>query len=62
MEPVSTAIAELVWGIRKMVFSLPEHRSLRNIIIGIIVILAVMLDIVTRSNGRKVKKSRISSN
>lgn len=36
--------------------------ALRNIIIGIIVILAVMLDIVTRTNSRKVKRSRISSN
>ena len=31
--------------------------ALRNIIIGIIVILAVMLDIVTRTNRKKVKKS-----
>lgn len=30
--------------------------ALRNIIIGIIVILAVMLDIVTRTNSRKVKR------
>lgn len=33
--------------------------ALRNIIIGIIVILAVMLDIVTRTNSRKVKRSAI---